>query len=303
MDIASLRAFIAVSRDGSFSKASERLFITQPAVSKRVASLEAELGVELFNRIARSVSLTEAGEQLLGKAREIVAQADELQRYATNLDDEISGSLSVSIAHHIGLYRMQPILRTFKERYPKVSLDIRFEDSEQAFHSVEQGDIEFGVITLPQTLPTNIKREAIWVDQLHIVVANDHPLATANSVGLDDLANHPCVLTSKETETHMILQRLFQARGLAMQVQMQTNSLETLKMLAGAGIGWTLLPSTMLQKPDAGKVQTEFELKTIELGRNLQRNHLKRNLGLVMHSKRSLSNAATALRDLIRASV
>ncbi len=317
MDIAALQAFIAVARDKSFSKASERLFITQPAVSKRVAALEAELGVELFNRIARSVSLTEAGSQLLDKAQALVAQAEELQRFASNLDDEIAGNLTVSIAHHIGLYRMQPILRRFKNQFPKVHLDIRFEDSEQAFHSVEQGDSEFAVITLPKSLPTNIYAETVWHDELDIVVAQDHALAQSGRerLVLAELAQYPCVLTAKETETHQILQRLFAKNKLDLQVQMQTNSLETLKMLVGAGIGWSLLPTTMLSKERLNKAVlqqgisykerlaegsttqiTQSSLVVLDTGHKL-----KRELGLVLHSKRSLSNAAGALRELIRA--
>ena len=286
MDIASLQAFIAVARDGSFSKASERLFITQPAVSKRVASLEAELSVELFNRVARSITLTEAGKQLLPKAKELVDQADELQRYASNLNEDVSGNLSVSIAHHIGLYRMSPILREFKQRFAGVNLDIHFEDSEQAFHSVERGDIEFAVITLPSVLPEKIKSEVIWVDDLHVVVARDHELAGQSTVDLTQLAMHASVLPSKETETHQIMQRLFDTHGLQMKIQMETNSLETLKMLVGAGLGWSLLPSTMLNNK---------ELAVLNIGVSLTR-----NLGLVFHAKRSLSNAASALAALIR---
>lgn len=297
MDIASLQAFIAVARDSSFSKASERLFITQPAVSKRVAALESELGVELFNRIARSVSLTEAGVQLLAKAQELVAQAEELQRFASNLDDEIGGNLSISIAHHIGLYRMQPILRDFKRQFPRVSLDIRFEDSEQAFHSVELGDSEFAVITLPQTLPANINAEVVWVDDLNVVIASDHPLGklVSQPITLNTLAEHACVLPARETETHQIMQRLLLSQELELKVQMQTNSLETLKMLAGAGIGWTILPSSMLPDFDA---EQGSGLALLDIGHKLQR-----KLGLVLHSKRSLSNAAGALRELILQSV
>ena len=98
MDISALQAFIAVARYESFSKASEALFITQPAVSKRVASLEDELGAQLFNRIARQISLTEAGKQLLPKAQDLVHQAEDMQRYASNFQDEISGNLSLAIA-------------------------------------------------------------------------------------------------------------------------------------------------------------------------------------------------------------
>lgn len=285
MDISALQAFIAVARYESFSKASEQLFVTQPAISKRVASLEEELGAQLFNRIARQISLTEAGKQLLPKAQDLVHQAEDMQRYASNLSDDISGNLSVAIAHHIGLHRMPPILKEFNLRHPKVTLDIRFEDSDQAYTAVEQGDIEFAVITLPQNLPDKLIKEVVWHDALNIMVSQDHALANEATLSLAMLSNYPCVLTSPDTETHQVIRREFRQRSLDFNVQMQTNNLETLKMLTGAGLGWSLLPKTMSDK----------SLKALDVG--LQ---LSRDLGLVVHGRRSLSNAALALKGLIK---
>lgn len=284
MDISTLNAFIAVARHESFSKASEHLFITQPAISKRVAALEEELGAQLFNRIARRISLTEAGKQLLPKAQELVSQAEDMQRYASNLNQDISGNLSIAISHHIGLHRMPPILKEFNQSYPTVNLDIRFEDSDQAFQAVEQGDIEFAVITLPNTVPKQLNKEVVWQDELVIVAATDHPLSDAPNTQLSELAKYPCVLPSSDTETHKIMQREFDQHGLSLNVQMETNNLETLKMLVFAGIGWSLLPKTMLDNT----------LHTLDIGK-----HIQRELGLVLHNKRSLSNAAKALKGLI----
>lgn len=287
MDISTLHAFIAVARHQSFSKASEHLFVTQPAISKRVAALEEELDIQLFNRIARQISLTEAGKQLLPKAQELVQQAEDMQRYASNLNDDISGNLSIAIAHHIGLHRMPPILREFNLRYPHVDLDIRFEDSDQAFYAVEQGDIEFAVITLPGHLSDKLIKQTIWVDELKAVVGLEHPLSKQSSIGIEQLAAFPCVLPSKDTETHKIIQREFERHQQSLNVQMHTNNLETLKMLATAGLGWSLLPSTML----------DSSLKVLDLGVLIER-----QLGVVMHRKRSLSNAAQALFSLVKES-
>jgi len=249
-----------------------------------VAALEEELGAQLFNRIARRISLTEAGKQLLPKARELVNQAEDMQRYATNLSQEISGNLSIAISHHIGLHRMPPIFKEFNQHYPTVNLDIRFEDSDQAFHAVEQGDIEFAIITLPKNIPKQLKKEVIWHDELAIVVANDHPLSQVSNQRFSDLSNYQCVLPSSDTETFKIMQREFDQQGLTLNVQMQTNNLETLKMLVVAGLGWSLLPKTMLDN----------SLTKLTLSDNLQR-----ELGVVLHKKRSLSNAATALKGLL----
>ncbi|MDB4512264.1 LysR family transcriptional regulator [Arenicella sp.] len=284
MDISSLQAFIAVARCQSFSKASEQLFITQPAVSKRVASLEEELGTRLFNRINRQISLTEAGKQLLPKAQELVNQAADMQRYATNLNDDIAGTLSISISHHIALYRMPPILREFNQLHPHVELDIHFEDSDQAFNAVEHGDIEFAVITLPSELPMNLQSEVAWTDDLKIVVGLEHPLVKQQKMTLARLSQYPCVLPTVETETHQIIQRAFSAQGLTMNVQMSTNNLQSLKMLVVAGIGWSLLPKTMQDQ----------DLHSLQCGETLNR-----DLGVVLHRKRSLSNAAQAMKQLL----
>ncbi len=284
MDISSVQAFIAVARCESFSKASEQLFITQPAVSKRVASLEQELGMRLFNRINRQISLTEAGKQLLPKAQDLVNQAADMQRYATNLNEDIAGTLSISISHHIALHRMPPILREFNQLHPHVELDIQFEDSDQAFSAVEHGDIEFAVITLPSKLPMNLQSEVAWTDDLHIVVGLEHPLAKKTTSNLASLSQYPCVLPGAETETHQIMQRAFDAENLIMSVQMITNNLQSLKMLVVAGIGWSLLPTTMLDQ----------DLYLLNCDKTLTR-----NLGVVVHRKRSLSNAAQAMKKLL----
>ncbi|NNC98824.1 MAG: LysR family transcriptional regulator [Gammaproteobacteria bacterium] len=286
MEISALQAFICVARHESFSKASEQMHLTQPAVSKRVATLEQQLGTLLFNRINRQISLTEAGQQLLPKAQELVIQAEDMQRFASNLHEDISGTLSIAISHHIGLHRMPPMLSAFNRRHPDVKLDIRFEDSEQALSLVERGDIEFAVITLPSELPANLNGEVAWCDKLQIVFGAGHGLQSRQSVSLAELADYPCVLPTAETETHKIMQREFARAGLSMKVQMSTNNLQSLKMLAVAGIGWSLLPETML----------DDQLRVLDLQRKLTR-----DLGLVAHRRRSLSNAAQAMRQLIKA--
>lgn len=284
MDISSLNAFLAVARYQSFSKASSTLHIGQSAVSKRIAALEEELGAQLFNRVSRQISLTESGKQLLPKAQELVQQADELRRFASNLNDDISGTLSIAIAHHIGLHRLPPILRRYNQLYPQVNLDLRFEDSDQAFHAVEQGDIEFALITLPTQTPEQLYKEVIWQDQLRIVVGKEHDLAKHPGVSVPDLESYPAVLSSSDTETYKIIRRLFDNTDSHLTVQMQTNNLETLKMLTTAGLGWSLLPVTMIDE----------QLQELNFTHSVSR-----ELGLVGHRRRSLSNAALAFRKLL----
>ena len=135
MDFTSLLAFIRISEFGSFSAAAESLFLTQPAVSKRIAQLEDELGARLFDRIGRQIALTETGRLVLPRAQQLVNDANELKRVVSDMSGEITGKLVMATSHHIGLHRLPPVLRAFTTNYPQVDLDIRFMDSEAAWAS------------------------------------------------------------------------------------------------------------------------------------------------------------------------
>ena len=111
MDLASLDTFIAIAETGSFSAAGERLHLTQPAVSKRIAALEQQLDARLFDRIGREISLTEAGRALLPRAYQILNVLDDTRRALTNLNGEVSGRLTLATSHHIGLHRLPPLHR------------------------------------------------------------------------------------------------------------------------------------------------------------------------------------------------
>ena len=152
MDLANLNAFIAIAETGSFSGAAERLFLTQPAISKRIASIEQQLKLRLFDRLGREVSLTEAGRALLPRAYQILNVLDDTRRALNNLNGEVSGRLTLATSHHIGLHRLPPLLREFTRTYPKVALDIQFLDSEVAYEEILHGRAELAVITLaPET--------------------------------------------------------------------------------------------------------------------------------------------------------
>ena len=113
MDIQSIRSFLKVNETGSFSRAAEALFITQPAISKRIASLEQSLGTALFDRIGKSVQLTAAGQALLPTYRRILEEIDESHRIISNLRETTSGHLKLATSHHIGLHRLPPVLKKF----------------------------------------------------------------------------------------------------------------------------------------------------------------------------------------------
>jgi DNA-binding transcriptional LysR family regulator len=284
MDIQNIRAFLMVHQTGSFSRAAEKLFITQPAVSKRVATLEHALGVPLFDRIGKTVQLTSAGSALAPGYQRIVDELDESQRIISNLRDTISGVLSLATSHHIGLHRLPPALRRFADEYPEVELQLQFMDSEQACEQVLHGDIELAIVTLPFDVDPRLTLQRVWHDPMHCVAASDHPLAGAGRLTLKQLLKQPAVLPSSNTFTRRLINK---ALGLdnRTNILMETNYMETIKVMIATGLGWGVVPDSMLD--DSLRV---IELKAVEMSREL---------GVVFHRARTRSSAATALMGLL----
>lgn len=287
MDIQNLNAFLQVSESRSFSGAALQLHITQPAVSKRVAILEQELGSRLFDRIGRTVSLTEAGRALLPHALAITRNITVAKQSVRDLSGEVSGHLRLATSHHIGLHRMPPVLQHFRSSTPLVKLEIEFMDSEQAYEAIFQGKAELGVVTLAPEEESNVVAIPVWPDPLDFMTTPGHPLASSTTVDLPTLAAYPAVLPGLGTYTGRIVKQLFEDKNLSLEITMATNYLETLRMLAAVGLGWTVLPRSMLNPQ-----LTAISLPSVQI---------ERTLGYIYHSHHSLSRAVKAFIDSINA--
>ncbi|MQX53801.1 LysR family transcriptional regulator [Alcanivorax sediminis] len=286
IDTPTLTAFMAVAETGSFSAAAERLYITQPAISKRIALLEQQLEARLFDRVGRQIKLTEAGNALLPRARQVLMDVEDIARAIHDLSGEVSGKLRIGTSHHIGLHRLPPVLRQFSRDYPKVTLDIHFIDSEEAWEGVLHGELEMGVVTLPPQPDERLHSQVIWEDPLVFMCAPEHPLARQQNLTLEALTGHSAILPSPVTFTRGIVERLFDEHKLKLDIAMSTNYLETIHMMVSIGLGWSVLPATMVDK---GVVQLPVDAPLP-----------KRQLGVVTHPARSQSNAAQAFLRALR---
>lgn len=286
MDIPNLHAFVAVADSGSFSEASKYLYLTQPAISKRISALETELDIQLFDRIGRKVTLTEAGTALLSRARNILQQVEDSKRAIKNLSGNIAGKLSIGTSHHIGLHRLPPVLRAFTSAYPEVELDLHFMDSEEACHAIERGDLELGIVTLPLQPAKILHTYEVWPDPLDIVVNPSHPLTQVKKVTPKQLAHYSAILPTRGTYTRQIFEHTMRKHKLELKVGLSTNYLETIKMMVSVGLGWSVLPRSMINE----------ELKTL----NIEGIKLERKLGIVWHSGHTLSNAAKAMSKILK---
>lgn len=277
MDTQDLKAFIAVADNQSFSEAAEQIHLSQPGVSKRVANLEAQLNTRLFDRISRKVYLTEAGTMLLPKARAILNDIENTRQEINALTGEISGTLSLAISHHLGLHRLPNLLKTFSDKHRATELDVHFSDSEKAYEGIAQGKFELAINTLSPQEKIKITALPLWRDHLHFVCAKNHPLAKSKTMELSDLSTHRCLVPDLSTFTGQLLKDLFNRHSLTLKPVMSTNFLQTLSRMTEIGLGWSLLPKTLITE---GMVILPINTE------------LYRDLGIIHHSERTLSAAA-----------
>ncbi|MDH5182987.1 MAG: LysR family transcriptional regulator [Gammaproteobacteria bacterium] len=287
MELANLHAFVAIAEYGSFSSAAEKLYLTQPAISKRIAQLESELEVKLFDRIGRGVQMTLAGQTLHQRSIQILQEVEDTRRAIVSLTDTVSGQLLMATSHHIALHRLPIYLKQYKEQFPQVTLDLKFTDSESGCRSVENGELEFAVVTLPSQTKPPLKSITLWEDELAIVVAPDHPLNFSQPLSVAELLRYDAIMPEQGTFTWEIVHKEFETEQRRIKVGLTSNYLETIKMLVSVGLGWSILPKSLLE---------HSELVILKLN-NLQ---LSRNLGIVYHQNKTLSNAAQEFINILR---
>ncbi|PPC77243.1 LysR family transcriptional regulator [Pokkaliibacter plantistimulans] len=285
-DTQALQAFITVAECQSFSLAAHRLFLTQPAVSKRIAALEEQVGHRLFDRVGRQIQLTQAGQLLLKRSYALFDMMEDTRRDLDNLSGEVSGPLTLATSHHIGLHRLPPYLRHYSRSHPKVKLDIHFGESEKAYEGVLQGYLEMAVITLAPDPDPRLESVLLWQDDLCFAVSPEHPLALLPEPTLGDLETYAAILPDQSTFTRQRVENILQSNGVKLNLGVNTNNLDTIQMMVEIGQGWSLLPRNLTQS------LTVLPLLDTKI---------ERPLGYIRHKERTLSNAAQAMMHLLAA--
>ncbi len=286
MDINSLSAFINIVETGSFSKAANALSITQPAISKRIKSLETQLNCILFERINREMRLTLEGQELLPRAASILREVENAKQSILNISQHISGQLTVVASHHIGLHRLPFVIKPFLQQYPQVDLKLLFMESEKAFEALDHNHADIGFITVTPGADNNYIEHLIWDDPMSIVCAPDHELANNIKTTIEKLSKANAILPSKTTLTYQVIEELFAAKQLKLNATIPTNYLETIKMMVSVGLGWSILPNTMIDEHVTVLSTTEYSPS--------------RKLGAVTHKRKTMSKAASALINQAR---
>lgn len=296
MDTQSLQAFLAVAETESFSQAAQRLHITQPAVSKRIAILEDTLDTQLFDRLPRKAILTPAGEALMPKAKHIIAELLEIKTELANLSGDISGTLRIGTSHHIGLHHLPHLLRQFHSAYPQVKLAMQFLGSEAACEALAQGELDIAFATLPLESHPKLDMQPVWRDPLSFVCAHTHPLAKLKKPSLNALTQHEAILPEANTVTFEIIDNAFKKEQLSLQtalpsryretISMMSSYMETIKMMTSVGLGWAVLPEHMANDKDLHKL-------------NMGPKHFYRELGVLQRKGKTLGTAGKAFLAIL----
>jgi DNA-binding transcriptional LysR family regulator len=288
IDFLGLQAFLSIAERGSFQKAAAHLNLSQTAVSHRMRKLEDELGIKLFARTTREVTLTRAGIDFLPKAQNAIAgleqSFDELKQQGAKRRERLDiACLPVFAVHHL-----PPILSRFNRTHPDVEVRI-FETPSAAIAAlVESGDVEFGLSVI-QTNRWDLDVEAIAGVPLVLACPTSHPLAKKRAVSWKDLRNAPLIRVGTKTAIRSIIDDAMGAARLAPNWQYEVQHVETAVHLVEAGLGLAVVLS----------VDVAFHRGRSVVALPLRSPKVVVTYGLVTRRGMPLSPAAAAVRELL----
>jgi LysR family transcriptional regulator, low CO2-responsive transcriptional regulator len=291
MDYDQLASFLEVARLQSFSRAAEKIYRTQPAISAQVRLLEQECGEKLFDRSGKKVLLTPAGEILQRYAQKLLELQKEALQAIAELNLTPRGKLYIGANEATCLYVLPKTFARFRQLYPLVQISIYRNFSHKILQKVQEGAVDLGIVTLPQTA-NNIEILPVFRDEVQVVVPKNHPLAKSRSVTVEEVAQHPLILP-KTGHTRVVIDRLLREYRDHLQISMELASVETQKKFVGAGLGISLINRTYAQPEVAAGV-----LKLIPL----EGQKIHRELGLIYRRDRYLSLPAKVFLQVVQES-
>jgi len=267
MDFDQLNIFLEVSRQKSFSRAAEKLNVTQPSVSAQIRSLETRLGHRLLDRGGGKVTLTAAGRIFEPFAEDCLMRFKHVGLTLADMERLPRGSLTISANDSTALYVLPLFFSKFKKQYPRVVLNIIRAERSKTLELVLDRKVEFGIVSLPAK-DRRLHVEIIHEDKLVLVVPISHPLTSIESVSLADVAKHG-LLVPKQGRRREWLDQLFVQNKLFPRIAMELDSNELLKRLILAGMGIGFLPRiNIIAELNEGLVHA-IDVEGVELPRNL----------------------------------
>lgn len=250
MDIRSLRYFVEVVQLNGFSRAAERLFVTQPAISRSIQKLEQELGYTLLVRENDGVRLTDEGEILLSHAKQILKQFNSMNKALKEKEGPLSGILNVGLPPVIASTYFADIIMAFSRRYPQVELKILELGTHKMMEAMLNGEVEAAAVMLPFDNEL-FDLHVFSSDRLMLLVSEQHPLAMRNSVKFAELIDEPFIFFSEDFRINELVMSACGIYGKKPVIAGRSSHLDLVTAMVRAGVGVTLLPDSMWNKTRA----------------------------------------------------
>ena len=290
MNFYPLKAFLAVAKDGSFSKAAKTLYLTQPAISKQIQSLEESFGTRLFDRTSKSIVLTEAGKILRDHANIAFQTLEDAHETINQLRGLQRGHLRIGAASTIGTYMLPHPLGEMKLQFPGIEITLIITNKARVIQHVLNHDVELGFVG-PPVEPVELKREEYLLDELVLIMAPNHRLAGRESVAVKDLAEEVFVLREHGSGTREIMEEELGRKKVSLKKSMELGSTEAIKQAVAANLGVSIVSKFAITLEILQGRLTTARLPEL---------NLRRQLYLIQHKGRILSPAAQQYASLLR---
>jgi DNA-binding transcriptional LysR family regulator len=285
-----LRILKAIAAEGSFKRAADSLYVSQPAVSLQVQHLERQLDVPLFDRGGRRAQLTEAGRLLLSYGDRILNLCQETCRAVEDLQNLNGGSLIVGASQTTGTYLMPRMIGMFRKKYPDVSVQLHVHSTRRTAWSVANGQIDLAIIggEVPIELQDVLDISAYAEDELALVVPATHPLANAGTIAREELYKLKFITLDAQSTIRKVIDQVLLKNSVdphQLSIEMELNSIEAIKNAVQAGLGAAFLSLTAIEKELHMGIMHRVAIEGVEI---------KRMLCQIRNPNRYLSKATEA---------
>ena len=292
MEFEQLRGFLETAREKSFTRAAEKLFRTQPAVSLQIKSLETELGQRLFERHGKRVTLTEAGRLLYGRAEQIFAVVDVIKNDMSGLGELRSGRLSIGTSDTNCAYILPPVVEAFRLSYPGVEIRLTDRMSPEVARLVVDGTVDFGIATLP-VQDTRLDTEPLFRRKDVVIARPDHPLASRSRLTLSHLSEEPLLALEEGSTSRGLTDRIFLEAAIQPRIAMELGSIEVIKKYVEIGLGIAIVPEVSVRAEIAGGRLSKLNVRGVP----------SRQVGIVRRTGGHLSPSAEVFLSFLRSEV
>lgn len=290
LSIEQLNSFRALSETGSFTKAAEILFRTQPAISQTIRSLEDILGERLFIREGRVASLTPAGQILLDYVNEAFDTLEQGLFKIDSLKDLTEGHLTISTSDTTAYYILPDVLLEFRKKYPGIDVRIHCNPSPVSAEQVISREADVGIVTLPLANP-KLTSESLIIREDVVICSPSHALSGRKKISLKELQKYPLLLLDRGSNTRAHIDRILVKENINPKIVMELGSIEVIKKLVQLDFGISIVPLIALHTE-----LKENKLKAIRIFKKSE----CRELGIIYSSKGIHSSAAIEFIKILK---